>query len=96
MASSTTNDNEIARNPHPSKGLGRDGTISLLLLLADVWTSTRRRASIWSPSRSQHTSSYLWTGVLSAAKPSQLRCQMPEQFLPHHTVSFLGQVYEVE
>ena len=33
MASSTTNDKEIARNPHPSKGLGRDGLISLLLLL---------------------------------------------------------------
>ena len=64
MASSTTNDKEIARNPHPPKGLGRDGPISLLLLLADVWASTRRRASIWSPSRSQHTSSYLWTGVL--------------------------------
>ncbi len=64
MASSTTNDQEIARNPHPPKGLGRDGPISLLLLLADVSTSTRRRASIWSPSRSQHTSSYLWQGVL--------------------------------
>ena len=24
MASSTTNDKEIARNPHPPKGLGRD------------------------------------------------------------------------
>ena len=59
-ASSTTNDKEIARNSHPPKGLGRDGPISLLLLLADVSTSTRRRASIWSPSRSQHTSSYLW------------------------------------
>ena len=59
-ASSTTNDKEIDRNPHPPKGLGRYGPISLLLLLADVSTSTRRRASIWSPSRSQHTSSYLW------------------------------------
>ena len=67
MASSTTNDKEIARNPHPPKGLGRDGTISLLLLLVDVWASTRRRASIWSPSRSQHTSSYLWQGVLDQA-----------------------------
>ncbi len=65
VASSTTNDKEIARNPHTPKGLGRDGPISLLLLLADVWASTRRRASIWSPSRSQHTSSYLWQGVLS-------------------------------
>ncbi len=43
-ASSTTNDQEIARNPHTPKGLGRDGPISLLLLLADVWASTRRRA----------------------------------------------------
>ena len=33
MASSTTNDKEIARNPHPPKGLGRDGPITLLLLL---------------------------------------------------------------
>ena len=29
-------DKEIARNPHPPEGLGRDGPISLLLLLADV------------------------------------------------------------
>ena len=45
--STTTRDKEIARNPHPPEGLGRDGPISLLLLLADVSTSTRRRASIW-------------------------------------------------
>ena len=34
--STTTSDKEIARNPHPPEGLGRDGPISLLLLLADV------------------------------------------------------------
>ncbi len=34
--STTTRDKEIARNPHPPEGLGRDGPISLLLLLADV------------------------------------------------------------
>ncbi len=54
-----TRDKEIARNPHPPEGLGRDGPIFLLLLLADVPTSTRRRASIWAPSRSQQTSPYL-------------------------------------
>ena len=59
MASSTTNDKEIAHNPHPPKGLGRDGPISLLLLLADVSASTRRRTPIWSSSRTQQTSSYL-------------------------------------
>ncbi len=32
--SATTRDKEIARNPHPPEGLGRDGPISLLLLLA--------------------------------------------------------------
>ncbi len=53
--SATTRDKEIARNPHQPRGLGRDGPISLLLLLADVSTSTRRRASIWAPSRSQQT-----------------------------------------
>ena len=31
----------------------------------DAPASTRRLASIWSPSRSQQTSSYLWKGVLS-------------------------------
>ncbi len=30
--SATTRDKEIARNPHPPEGLGRDGPISLLLL----------------------------------------------------------------
>jgi hypothetical protein len=44
--SATTNDKEIVRNPHPPEGLGRDGLISLLLLLADVSASTRRRALI--------------------------------------------------
>ncbi len=34
--SATTKDKEIASNPHPPEGLGRDGPISLLLLLADV------------------------------------------------------------
>ncbi len=34
--SATTRNTEIARNPHPPEGLGRDGPISLLLLLADV------------------------------------------------------------
>ena len=34
--STTTRDKEIARNPHPTEGLGRDGPISLLILLADV------------------------------------------------------------
>jgi hypothetical protein len=34
--SATMNDKEIARNPHPPKGSGRDGLISSLLLLADV------------------------------------------------------------
>ncbi len=57
--STTTRDKEIARNPHPPEGLGRDVPISLLLLLADVSTSTRRRASIWALSRSQQTLSYL-------------------------------------
>ena len=57
--STTTRDKEIARNPHPPEGLGRDGPIFLLLLLADVPASTRRRASIWAPSRSQQTSPYL-------------------------------------
>ena len=57
--STTTRDKEIARNPHPPEGLGRDGPIFLLLLLADVPALTRRRASIWAPSRSQQTSSYL-------------------------------------
>ena len=65
VASLTTNDKEIARNPHPPVGLGRDGPISLLLLLGDVPASTRRRASIWSPSRSQQTLPYLWMGVLT-------------------------------
>ena len=51
MASLTTNDKEIARNPHPPAGLGRNGPISLLFLLADALASTRRLASIWSPSR---------------------------------------------
>ena len=51
---------EIVHNPPPPEGLRRDGPISLLLLLADVATSTRRRASIWAPSRSQQTSPYLW------------------------------------
>ena len=32
----TKNDKEIARKPHPPEGLGRDGPISLLLLLDDV------------------------------------------------------------
>ncbi len=58
VASLTTNDKEIARNPHPPKGLGRDGPTSLLFLLADALASTRRLASIWSPSRSQQTPSY--------------------------------------
>ena len=35
-ASAATNDKEIVRNPHPPAGLGRDGSISLLLLLADA------------------------------------------------------------
>ena len=60
----TTNDKEIDRHPPPPKGLGRDGPISSLLLLADVPASTRRRASIWSPSRSQQTLPYLWNGVV--------------------------------
>ncbi len=47
--SATTRDKEIARNPYPPEGLERDGPISLLLLLADVPASTRRRASIWAP-----------------------------------------------
>jgi len=55
----TTNHKGIARNPHPPEGLGRDGLSSLLLLLADVSTSPRRRASIWAPSRSQQSSLYL-------------------------------------
>ena len=59
VTSLTTNDKEIARNPHPPAGLGRDGPISSLLLLADVPASTRRSASIWSPSRSQQTLAYL-------------------------------------
>jgi len=58
--SATTRDKEIARNPHPPEGLGWDGPIFLLLLLADVPASTRRRASIWAPSRSQQTLPYLW------------------------------------
>ena len=57
--SATTRDKEFARNPHPPEGLERDGPISLLLLLADVPASTRRRASIWAPSRSQQTLPYL-------------------------------------
>ncbi len=64
--STTTRDKEIARNPHPPEGLGRDGPIFLLFLLADVPASTRRLASTWSPSRSQQTSSYLWNGVLNS------------------------------
>ncbi len=35
-ASTTTKDKEIASNPDSPEGLGRDGPISLLLLLADV------------------------------------------------------------
>jgi len=35
-ASATTKDKEIASNPDTPEGLGRDGPISLLLLLADV------------------------------------------------------------
>ncbi len=54
-----TSDKEIACNPHFPEGLGRDGPISLLLLLADVSASSRRRASIWAPSRSQQTLPYL-------------------------------------
>jgi hypothetical protein len=65
VASPTTNDQDIARNPHPPAGLGRDGPISSLLLLADDHASTRRRALTRTPSRSQQTSPYLWTGVLS-------------------------------
>jgi len=57
--SATTNDKGIARNPHPPEGLGRDGLISLLLLLADVPASTRRRALIWASSRSQQTLPFL-------------------------------------
>jgi len=34
--SATTKDKEIASNPYPPEGLGRDGPISLLLLFADV------------------------------------------------------------
>ncbi len=45
--------------PIRPKGWGRDGPISLLLLLADVPASPRRRASIWAPSRSQQTLPYL-------------------------------------
>ncbi len=57
--STTTRDKEIARNPHSPEGLGRDGPISLLLLLAEVTTSTSRRATIRALSRSQQTLSYL-------------------------------------
>ena len=57
--STTTRDKEIARNLHPPGGLGRDGPIPLLLLLADVPASPRRHASIWAPSRSQQTLSYI-------------------------------------
>jgi hypothetical protein len=69
VASSTTNDKEIAPNPHPPAGLGRDGPVSSLLLLDDDHASTRRRALTPTPSRSQQTSSYLWTGVLREPPP---------------------------
>ena len=48
-ASATTNDKEIARNPHPPKGLGRDGPISLLLLLADVSARVSRHRLVVAP-----------------------------------------------
>ena len=68
LASLTTNDKEIDRNPHPPEGLGRDGPISLLFLLADAPASTRRLASIWSPSRSQQNDANLWDRTLVQAR----------------------------
>jgi len=65
VASSTTKDKGIARLPRRPSGWGETNAISLLFLLADGPASTRRRASIWHSSRSQHTSPYLWKGVLS-------------------------------
>ena len=77
VASSTTKDKGIARLP-------RRGTnaISLLFLLADGPASTRRRASIWHSSRSQHTSPYLWKGVPRPALLSRgHQGQSPESLL---------------
>ena len=56
-------------HPHPPlRPQGCDGTpLSwVLLLLADVPASTRRRACNPGPSRSQQTSSVLWNGALRA------------------------------
>jgi hypothetical protein len=65
VASSTTKDKGIARLPRRPSGWRATNAISLLFLLADGPASTRRRASIWHSSRSQHTEPYLWKGVLS-------------------------------
>ena len=45
MASSTTSDKEIGPNSLRPSGCGPNSPASLLLLLADALTSTRRRAS---------------------------------------------------
>jgi hypothetical protein len=51
--------------PFRPKGWGGTAPISLLLLLDDGHASTRRRVSIWAPSRSQQMLTYFWDRTLA-------------------------------
>ena len=72
VASSTTKDKEIVRNPLRPQGWGGTALISLLLLLDDATASTRRRALTSEPSRSQLVLTYLWDRTLEPEPGSRL------------------------
>ena len=59
----TTTNAEIVHNPHLPSGWRRDGPMALSLLLHDTRHRVRRRFAPSTPSRSPHTSSYLWDGA---------------------------------
>ena len=58
--------------PTRPKGCGGTAGISLLLLLADGVASTRRRASICPPSRSQQLLTYFGYGTLVSCPGNKL------------------------
>ena len=64
VASSTTSDKEIGQNSLLPAGCGRYGPASLLLLLADAFTSTRCCPSNQGPFRPQQMACYFWDRTL--------------------------------
>ena len=99
----TTTNAEIVHNPHLPSGWRRAEPMALSLLLHDTRHRVRRRFAPSTPSRSPHTSSYLWDGALRVEAPllqfltlqSTIGHPLPCETFSPHIVTRLGHGFHV-